>query len=146
MRKFQEYLGSGDALCRLTREAVELAELDRVYRRAVPAPLADASGVDHIDGGTLILWADNGAVAAKLRQLSPTVLGRLQARAPHCTTVRVVVRLGVGTTAQKRAPARIGSGGAAALQELAGALPSSSLRDALTRLAARAGDPSKDGE
>jgi hypothetical protein len=81
-----------------------------------------------------------------LRQLSPTVLGRLQARAPHCTGVRVVVRLAVRATARKRAPARIGAGGAAALRDLASALPASSLRSALTRLAARGGDPSEDGQ
>lgn len=147
MRKVQEYLGTGDILRRLVREAGRLSELDRAYRRAAPAALVDASGVDHIDGATLVLWADSGAVAAKLRQIMPTVLSQLQRFAPECTTARVAVRIAardVGRT--RRSPTRIGARGADALRELAGELPPSALRNALTRLAARAVGPSEDGK
>lgn len=146
MRKVQEYLGTGDTLRRLTREAARLAALDRAYRRAVPAALAQASGIDHIDSATLVVWADSGAVGAKLRQLAPTLLGRLRELAPECTVLRVAVRIcarGAGGSS-RGAPARLGAGGAEALRELAGELPPSSLRTALKRLASRA--RSEDGQ
>lgn len=138
MRKVHDYLGAGDVLRRLTAEAQRLAELDRAYRRAVPGPLAQASGVDHVAGDTLYLWANGGAVAAKLRQLAPMVRAKLGSLAPECSAVRVVVRIGAGETVRTRRPLpRIGERGAEALQQLADALPASPLGTALARLAAR---------
>lgn len=147
MRKIRDYLGAGDVLRRLTAEAQRLAELDRAYRRAVPRPLAQASGVDHVAGDTLYLWADGGVVAAKLRQLAPMVRARLGSLAPECSAVRVVVRIGARETSRTRRPLpRIGERGAEALQELADALPASPLGTALARFAAHAANRSENGE
>lgn len=147
MRKVQDYLGSGDVLPRLTREAQRLADLDRAYRRVVPDGLAEASGVDHIAGATLFLWADCGAVAAKLRQLAPMVLARLGKLAPECSAIRLVVRIGGNDAGRSPLPRpKIGEIGAGALQRLACTLPPSPLRTALARLATRGTDRSKDGK
>ena len=147
MRRVQDYLGAGDALPRLNQEARRLAELDQAYRRAVPDALAEASGVNHLEAGTLFLWAEGGTVAAKLRQLTPMVLVKLKKLAPECTAVRVTVRVGgreIGRPGGTRP--RIGKGGAEALRGLASELPPSSLKTALSRLAARGGNRSEDGK
>jgi hypothetical protein len=147
MRRFEDYLGSGDALRRLNQEARRLAELDRAYRQALPEALAEASGVSHLDAGTLFLWADGGAVAAKLRQLTPMVLAKLRQRAPECTAIRVTVLVS-GRQALHRSGARprIGGGGVEALRGLASSLPPSPLKAALSRLAARGLGRSENGE
>lgn len=148
MRKFQDYLGAGDTLRRLNEQAGRLASLDRAYKRAVPPALAEASGVTHVEAGTLLLWADGGAMAAKLRQLAPMLLLELKKVAPECTSIRVAVRVpGSEPPRPRGAPPRIGAGGTAALRGLASALPPSSLRTALARLAARgAAGRSEDGK
>lgn len=147
MRKVQNYLGSDGVLRRLTREAQRLADLERAYRRVVPSALAEASGVDHTDGATLFLWANGGAVAAKLRQLAPMVLTRIGTLAPECTAIRVVVRIDRGDDGRSlpRRPS-IGEQGVAALRGLAQMLPPSSLKTALARLAARGAKRSEDGK
>jgi hypothetical protein len=145
MRRFQDYLCAGDALRRLHQEARRLDELDQAYKRAVPDALAEASGVNHIEAGTLFLWADGGAMAAKLRQLTPMVLVKLRKLAPECTAIRVAVRVGGRQPRRPSSPRpQIGDGGAEALRGLASALPASSLKTALARLAARG--QSKDGK
>lgn len=145
MRKLQAYLAAGDSLGHLSHRAQWLAELERAYAEAVPERLAEASGVSHLEAGTLVLWAESGAVAAKLRQLAPTLLSRLRKRSSDCTAIRVTVQV----QARRDAPRfsvrrRLGAPGAAALQELAETLPPSALKKALGRLAARTLRCSKD--
>jgi Dna[CI] antecedent, DciA len=147
MRKVQDYLGAGDALRRLNQEVRRLVELDRAYKRAVPEALAEVSGVNHLEGGTLFLWADGGAVAAKLRQVTPTVLVKLRNLLPECTGIRVIVRVGGSQTSRPRGTRpRVGETGVEALRGLASGLPPSSLRTALSRLAARGTKRSQDGK
>jgi hypothetical protein len=147
MRTLQDYLGVEDDLRRLSREARRLADLDRAYRRAVPDGLAKASGVSHVEAGTVYLWADGGAVGAKLRQLAPTVLVTLRKLAPDCRAVRVTVRVdGTQIVPSRSVRRQMGAGGAAALQELARTLPPTPLSAALSRLAARGGRQSEDGQ
>lgn len=148
MRMFQDYLDSGDALGRLSAQARSLVELDRAYADAAPELLCSASGVARVEAGTIYLWARDGAVAAKLRQLAPMLLAKLRKRAPECTAIRVTVQLR-GWPADAVAagvPRTLGSGGSAALRELAESLPASPLRSALTRLAGRESNRSKDGK
>jgi hypothetical protein len=147
MRMFQDYLDSGDALGRLSAQARRLVELDRAYADAAPELLCSASGVARVEAGTIYLWARDGAVAAKLRQLAPMLLAKLRKRAPECTAIRVTVRLrGWPADAPAGVPRALGSGGSAALRELAESLPASPLRSALTRLASRGSHRSKDGK
>jgi hypothetical protein len=141
MRKVQDYLDTGDALRRLSHEARRLSDLDRVYRKVVPAALAEASGVARVEGGTLVLWADSGAIAAKLRQLSPTLLGKLAELAPQCSAIRVAVIIRVREpTGKRRPPPKVGMQAAEALQGLARELPPCSLKSALLRLAGQSED------
>lgn len=147
MRSLQDYLDSDDALGRLSPRARKLVDLDRAYADAAPQMLASASGVARLEAGTLYLWATDGAVAAKLRQLAPMLLSRVRQRAPECIAIRVTVQVCARRTrVAARVPRNLGAGGVTALRELAQSLPESPLRSALTRLAGRARDGSKDRE
>lgn len=147
MRSFQHYLDSGDALGRLSPRVKRLADLNRAYAGAVPELLGSASGVARLEAGTVYLWARDGAVAAKLRQLTPMLLAKLRKRAPECTAIRVSVQVrGWSSRAVEREPRSLGPVGSTALRELAESLPPSPLRSALTRLARRGRDRSEDGK
>jgi hypothetical protein len=148
MRKFQDFLDVGDALGRLNHQAQRLAELDRAYKRAVPRELAEVSGVDHVKAGSLFLWADGGAVAAKLRHLSPMVLSRITRLAPEVSAIRVIVQVSGSPAGRPNSSAKpgIGEGGAEALRGLVDTLAPSPLKTALARLAERGGTPSEDGK
>lgn len=68
-------------------------ELQQVYIAAAPGTLAQASRVKNYRAGTLSLWAGNTAVAAKLRQLAPSLLVKIQKQEPQITGIRVEVQV-----------------------------------------------------
>jgi len=147
MRKLQDYLDAGATLGRLSHRAQRLAELESAYAEAAPDRLAEASGVSHLEAGTLFLCAENGAVAAKLRQLAPLLLSKLRKQAPECTAIRVTVQVrGWPARRPSSARRRLGEQGIVALQALAETLPPSPLKAAVARLAARGYRRSEDGE
>ncbi len=147
MRRLQDYLEAGDALGRLHHRASRLAELEKAYAEAAPEQLSAASGVSRLESDTLILWAENGAVAAKLRQLAPTLMSRLRTRATEFTAIRVTVQVPAEGATRPSIPARVlGEQGAAALDNLAESLSPSPLKSALTQLATRNRRRSKDGK
>ena len=117
-------------------EARRLAELERLIFEAAPRALSEATRVRHLRAGTLVLSADNAAVAAKLRQLTPRLLVCVRKREPEVNGIRVEVQ----PAPQQKWPTR-GSGKrpltAAAIanfRSLAEGLRESPLKDAVTRL------------
>jgi hypothetical protein len=86
--------------------------------------------------GTLVVVADTGAVAAKLRQLAPRIVNEIVKSAPEITSIRVEVQV---TRSRPAAPARarIGAAGKRSLRDLRDSLPDSPLRQALDRMVER---------
>ena len=69
----QRFLGSGDALARLRDHAARLRRLQTVLEQHLPPALAAACSVANLKGDTLVLLAHGGAVAARLKQIAPTL-------------------------------------------------------------------------
>ena len=103
-----------DPVARLLDENAELRplaarlayirRLQRRYRSLAPQGLAEASRVCAMDGTTVVICADNGAVAAALRHLAPRLLQGLReaarksqkhARDQELTSIRVEVQVAV---------------------------------------------------
>ncbi|NUT15400.1 MAG: hypothetical protein HOQ33_12965, partial [Cupriavidus sp.] len=90
----------------------------------------------------LLLLAAQGAAAARVRQVVPTLLGRLQQRGSPVTSIRVRVQpevqrhsdWEVEPVARPRTGGRMTPTGLANLDQLARSLPDSPLRDALNTL------------
>ncbi|HEX6004916.1 MAG TPA: DciA family protein [Burkholderiales bacterium] len=80
-------------LAALSRKARRLAELQERYARCAPSPLARASRVADCRSGTLLVVADNAAVAAKLRQLVPSLLSNMREREAEITGIRIAVQV-----------------------------------------------------
>ncbi|MBI5658465.1 MAG: DUF721 domain-containing protein [Nitrosomonadales bacterium] len=130
------YFDANQELRRLSRRAEQLLALQRQYERVAPPSLTRASRVLSLEQQTLMLSADNGAVAAKLRQLAPELAGLLQNAG--CEVTRIQVRVQVALPPAQPAPVAILPGAAARQQlvDLARKLPDSPLKSALQRLAA----------
>ena len=87
-----ELLAGSGQLKTLSREAQRLAELERLIFEAAPRALSEATRVGNLRAGTLVLLADNTAVAAKLRQLLPRLLVCVRKRDPEVSGIRVEVQ------------------------------------------------------
>lgn len=95
-RKLSALLLDTKGLSVLTRASQRIAALQRLYVICAPPDLAQASRVVSDRNGMLVIAADNGAIAAKLRQLTPRLLKNLQKRAAEVTGIRVEVQVGRG--------------------------------------------------
>ena len=117
--------------------AERIAALQQAYFAAVPRELAQSSTVGYETQGTLVLLADSGAVAARLRQLTPRLLLTIRKQFPEVRAIRIEVQLVRGS---RRPPApirRVGATGLRSLTELEAGLADGPLRDALRRLIRR---------
>lgn len=102
LRKLGAFLGASDELKTLSARTRRLRELQTLYLRSAPRELASASRVKNYRTGTLVVSADNPAVAAKLKQLTPTLLAALRETESEITSVRIEVQ--VGGAARERRP------------------------------------------
>jgi hypothetical protein len=138
LQKIDSLLGAGEFRT-LSAGARRIRELERAWQTAAPPALGAASHVRTCKAGTLVIVADNAAVAAKLRQMT----GRLLAAVRTSATGVDAMRIEVGVDA--RAHAAGGSSdkavlGAAAVEQfaaLARRVPEGSLKQALDQLVKR---------
>ncbi len=138
-QKIGDLLLQSSELRALSRRAQYLAELQRAVLGAIPRPLASATRVRSLRSGTVFLAADNAAVAAKLRQLTPRLLEHLQKRDRQVTGIRIEVQV----TMQQIRPGKtsrnqgLDSRILTDFQRLADRLKESPLKHAVTRLVQR---------
>jgi len=137
-QKASFFLGTTDRLQSLTQEIGRLLEVQKVYLGlAAPKSLAEYSKVGALERGTLILLAENGAIAAKLRQQLPTLLSKFQQRGIQVNAIRVEVQAGIRR--EEKRPLydkRIDAAGLESLQKLQSRLEDGPLKGALAKLLA----------
>jgi len=114
--------------------AKKLAALQQIYAGALPSELSRRSRVAFERSGTVVVFADNGAVAAKLRHLAPRIVSEIVKSDPEVTAIRVEVQVAHSSTVRRHLHRRIGSSGLASLTALRDSLPETPLRTALSRL------------
>jgi len=95
-------LGATDELKALSARMRRLRELQTLYVRSAPRELASASRVKNLRTGTLLVSADNAAIAAKLKQLAPTLLASIRKTEAEVTGLRIEVQ--VSGAAHERRP------------------------------------------
>ena len=115
----------------------QLTALDDLYAASVPRELARRSRVAYEREGTLVVTADNGAIAAKLRHLAPRIIQQIVKSASQVTSIRVEVQVTERPAPRHEPSAEIGPKGLANLRELRDSLPTSPLKAALDRLVTR---------
>jgi len=72
----------------------ESSDLLKSVELLLPAPMRASVKAGPIDGDTWCLLISSNAVAAKLRQLLPTLQARLQANGHNITSIRLKLLIG----------------------------------------------------
>lgn len=135
----------------LARRARQAAILQQAYSEIAPPALLPMSRVGALSAGRLTLFADSGPVAAKLKQVSPNLLLKLQERGleVNLIEVRVQVRERSGALLlDDKKRRRISDQALDQLETLAHGLAPSPLKQALESLLVRQGrkSPGKSGD
>ena len=138
-RKINFYLTSSDSLRSLTQAAQRNAELHRILMNIAPLELTQACCVKQLRDGTLTLLAENAAISAKLKQLAARLLATYLKQGVEVTVIRIEVQVRDAATVPvaKREPKRLSIETIENLENLAGQLEDSPLKQALTTMAAR---------
>lgn len=124
----------------LARRAQQAAVLQQAYSEIAPPALLPMSRVGALSAGRLTLFADSGSVAAKLKQVSPSLLLKLQERGLEVNLIEVRVQVREGPTRPPEVDKKrrkISDQTLGQLYGLAQALAPSPLREALENLLAR---------
>jgi hypothetical protein len=91
-RSLQEHLNSGDSMARLAAHAQRLLQFQRLLEAALPEALRPHARVANFRLGKLLIHAANGAVAAKVRQLGPSLASELSNKGAKVTQIEVRVQ------------------------------------------------------
>jgi hypothetical protein len=133
----KEHLAAADAFARIAEQASRLQRLQTLLEAALPAYLLPGTRVANLKRGKVVIHADSGAVAVKLRQLAPRLAEGFIQQGQEVTGIEVRVqarrRPTAGTRAQ--APRTIGNKPKLALTSLASGLEEDSpVRRAILKL------------
>lgn len=135
----ENYLEAAEGAGSVLAHARLLMKLAHLYEEIAPAHFGQASSVANYKSGIIIIHAVSGAVAAKLRQMAPTLADEFAKRGVECNEVQIKVQARK-TQSQSRTSTQkpLSLRTSRELAGLAGSLPASSLRAALETLLARA--------
>jgi len=135
-RKLSSFLSESDSvLRRLTAIAQNLQHLSRVWESVAPIQLARSSRVGRLEDGVLTLYADNGAIASKLKQQLPSLLTKMQQRGAKITGIRIDVQVNQSLNLAKRhQKSAISAKSLAEVEDLSKEIHDVRLKEALTNL------------
>lgn len=137
VKSLQDYLVSGDSMARLSAHAGRLLQLQRLFEAALPGALRPYARVANFRLGKIFIHANNGTIAAKIRQLEPRIISELSAQAVEVTQIEVRVQAPISSSAPSHhtRPTLPGTEQKQGLALLTRSLPhESNLRRALERL------------
>lgn len=87
-----DHLAATDAFARLSDQANRLRRLQALLDAALPAYLLPGTRIANLKRGTLVIHADSGAVAVKLRQLAPRLATEFVQQGQEVTAIQVRVQ------------------------------------------------------
>lgn len=117
----------------LNRELRQLAALQNALAELLPGGLATSASVALLKAGELFLVADNGASAAKLKQMTPRLLTSLRERGYDITGIRLRVQVRIRDNPLPQKQISLSSAARQAIDSLSERIRPSPLKDALTR-------------
>jgi hypothetical protein len=139
-KNLRAYLDSAVGIAGLLPQAERLIELRRIYAKLVPQQLLKSSAIVNYRQKKVVIFADNNAIAAKLRLLSPRLVNDFSKCGVEVTGIRVEVQpRPVPRKGPMHKQAKLSLAGAESLGTLARQLPDSKLKQALVGLAAQGG-------
>jgi hypothetical protein len=135
--RLNAYLASNQELRQLSSKAKQITALQRHYESIAPLNLTRSSQVLLLHQQTMVIAANNGAVAAKLRQMSAELISLFQARGCEVTLIQIKVQVTIPPRITAPEPRKLGKSARDALNRLDDNLADSPLKTALRRLVRR---------
>jgi len=137
MRQFSVLLNQAELLA-LNAHSKEAQAAQVIWATIAPDNLAQFSHASSIKNQQLLLFADNNAVAAKIKLFIPSLLIKLEKQGYEVTSIRVKVQVKSTPQAKPKAIKKLSAKAAIDLHQLAKKLSGTALGDALARLATKA--------
>ena len=137
-KNLRAYLDSATGIASLLPQAERLIELRRIYNEIMPQQLLRSSSIVNYKLGKVVIFAENNAIAAKIKLLSPRLVNDFAKRGVKITGIRLEVQPRENPPEQQALKhARLSLAGAESLDALVKRLPDSKLKQTLGELAAR---------
>lgn len=135
MQKISTLLSTQQSISSLAKQASALTALQKIWHAIVPENLLPYTQAGNIQHKRLTVYADNGAVAAKIKLLLPTLLSKLQKQGVEVTSIRVQVQVQSIASKPIRSPRVVSQNGADNLQALSKQLSGTRLGEILAKIA-----------
>jgi hypothetical protein len=135
--RLKDFLASNQELRQLSSKAEQLTALQRHYESFAPPNLRRNSHILQLRKQEVVIAADNGAVAAKLRQMASELISLFQARGCEVTGIQIKVQVSAQPSVASLKPRVLGKVAQDALRKLDENMPDSPLKTALRRLGRR---------
>lgn len=133
----EHYLERDRSSAQVLAHARLLLKLSRRFEAVAPGAFHAVARVVNYKSGIIVIHAENGAIAAKIRQMSRRLCDELAKGGTQCIDLEVKVQPRQSPFQSKPSLTKNLSGAACnRLGQLAGELPAGPLREALTRLVA----------
>ncbi|HZX32578.1 MAG TPA: DUF721 domain-containing protein [Rhodocyclaceae bacterium] len=133
------FLDDSDSTARVMAHGRLLLKLSRRFEAVAPAGLAPAARVANFKSGKIVIHADNGAVATKIRQMSQRLCDELSKGGPECNVMEVKVQpRQFPSQSISSTPKPLSGRACRTLEDTAAILPRGNLRSALEHLLERA--------
>ena len=123
----------------LLRDAERSLRIERILRKSLPKAISAYCSAGRLSQGRLVIYADNGAVALKLRQLSTSLPEKLKHDAPEIDSIRISVRVNPETRLEKKPKQGMGKKGVESFRELSDSLEDSPLKSSIESLLEKLG-------
>jgi len=137
-KNLRAYLDSVAGIAALLPQAERLVELRRIYQEIMPEQLSRSSSIVNYKRENVVIFAENNAIAAKIKLLSPRLINDFSKRGVQITGIHLEVQpRQEAHAALSPKQAKLSDTGAESLESLARRLPDSKLRQAVTDLAGR---------
>lgn len=137
-KNLRAYLDSAAGIAALLPQAERLIELRRIFQEIMPQQLLRSSSIVNYKQETVVIFAENNAIAAKIKLLSPRLVNDFSKRGLQVTGIRLEVQPRETPREQSvQKHAKLSAAGAESLEALAKRLPDSKLKQTLTEMAGR---------
>lgn len=125
------------ALSKMAEKAKELTSIQKIWSEVVPAQLKPFTQAGNIQHKRLTVQVENGAIAAKIKLLLPSLISKLQKQGVEVTSIRVEVDVQSKQDKVAKPTRHLSENASSTLQSLAKQLEGSELGEVLTRLSKR---------
>ena len=137
MHRFNALFKENPELAALLGQEDSLTASQKIWNTILPDALKPFTQAGSVKHKRLTVYADNGAVAAKIKLLLPSLLTKLQKQGLEVTSIRVEMQVKSSPRRSVKPMRSISPEAASSLRKLADELGGSALGEALAKLSRR---------